>query len=506
MTNSARHSKNKWNVLTFEVFAIAALFALRIFRLDQTGLFDYDAVKNYLIVEALWQGDFTDLFHHASPSFFLLFAPIYGISKHFLILEYANAALGVGAVLLFARFFRKLWLLTNLQYLLLLMGIGSSTFLIVSSRYFSIENLTLLLFGWVITLYHQHLTSHRRKDWVAIWILMALSFSVNYKTLLLLPIFLVVESLQRNRKLRWKELMWIPAAFMGLGGLYSLLGKLLGIGFLNYAKNIYVVAFVRDTNPAIDKSKFDWELTYYFKYFYDFENILLPIGLGLLLVATWKKWPSIFSNIKTLKIHFTGNLLLVCFTLSLLAGMSIVEKAPRAILLTYPLIYAFGIYGLMKTIKINRYAFAGTMVLFIGMNTWNAQRFIYQYAKSSYNEMAEAIAGRGIEQVSLTVGLGMAPYLNAKGVRWKVLFSEQELQNSEQEGWLILDDYQQIAGLGDFKKWRDLQPIVSFKDPSLLSPYLYLEHCEYTDQGYDEAIANWKLALKDSVQLSLVSW
>lgn len=491
--------------LLLEGIAIIALFALRIFRLEQTGLFDYDSVRNYLTIQEILQGDFQHLFHHASPSFHLIFAPILATFKHFLALEYANSAIGVWAAVLLARFFSKTWRLPYWQHFLLLLIMGSSTFLVVSSRYFSIENLSFLFFVWILIAYNNHLRTNKAKYWRLLWLLLAISFTVNYKTLLLFPIILLIELIQSNRKLKFSDVAFIPVPFIGLGLGYSLLGALLKIGVLNYAKYVYVVAFVRDTNPAIDKSKFDWELLYYPKYFINFENLLAIVGL-IFLVWSGKNWLNqIFKQLRQhFKLTFDANLLFFVFFSCLFIGLSLVEKAPRAIQLCYPFIYGFALLGIFRVLK-KTIIIVAVGLLFFYLNFWNISQYIYPYSDSNYPKVAQYLQQQKINQVTLTVGLGLVPFLD-ETISWNNVFSETELESKSSPNYLLIDGHHQIVGLGNFSEYATKKTILSMKEPSLLSPYLYLEHCEYTDQSYDEAIRAWQKAINQDTQLTLISW
>lgn len=501
--NQIIHKNTLWP-LAVECIILLGLFVLRIFKLDQVGLFDYDSVRNYLTIQEISQGDFTHLFHHASPSFYLFFTPIYAIFQHFLALEYVNALIGVATVWLFARFFRQAWLLPFWAYLFLLAGMGSCPFLVVASRYFSIENLSLLLFGGILIYYHRHLQNHQAKDWGKLWILMAISFTINYKTLLLLPIILVIELLQNNRILKGKELIFIPIPFAVAGIIYSLLGAFVNIGLLNYARYFYVVAFVRDTNPEIEKSRFDWEVSYYLKYLFEFENLFLFLGIFLLLWLVkekliveaklfWQKW----------SFSVTANHLVLLISICLIGGFSIIEKAPRAILLLYPFLYGFAILGLVKIWKSGLYHILLTFC-FLAYNGWMIQRNIYPYAATNYPQLVEYLEEKEIQKIQLSVGLGVVPFLEGTGIQWENSFSAKESIEKEQD-WLLLDDYHQLVHLGDFDSLADSSPsYFKIPEPSLLSPYLYLEHCEYTDQSYEEAMNDWQMALSKSYHLNLI--
>ncbi|MGB0524993.1 MAG: hypothetical protein ACPGJS_18620 [Flammeovirgaceae bacterium] len=494
--------KKKITYYIFEGIVLLTLFAIRIFRMEQMGLFDYDSVRNYLTIQEMSQGDFSHLFHHISPTFYLIFSPVYLLFEHFLALEYANAAIGVWAVALFTRFLRKHWKLDFWRYLLFTWCIGTATFLVVSSRYFSIENLSLLFFVWILTNYFNHLETSKSTYWYRTWVLIAFAATINYKAILFIPIIFMIELFQINRKLTWKALAFIPLPFLGFSVCYSILGGLLKVGYLNYAKYFYALLFGRATNPQVDKSKFDLDVFYYVKYCYDFENFLIGIGLIAML---YLNRTSLLAQVKRLfgqfKVKVNATFLITYLMFAFVGGFAILAKAPRGMLWAYPLIYACAVYGLNQAARKLQW-FVPIALLFFAINLLNINRYIYPYSSSNYAKLAAYIAAKDIEEVTITVGLGLVPFLDSS-INWEIAFSEQEI-SMEKGQYVVIDDYQQIANLGNFKVLRSLSPMIAFKDSSLLSPYLFLEHCEYTNKGYEEALADWKAAQKQRYQLRLV--
>ena len=78
--------------------ALLAVAVLRLWRLPEAGPPDFDSVRNWQVVRELGQGNFAHLFHHGSPGFLLLFAPVAVVAQQFLVFQGLNALLGVAGL------------------------------------------------------------------------------------------------------------------------------------------------------------------------------------------------------------------------------------------------------------------------------------------------------------------------------------------------------------------------------------------------------------------------
>ena len=58
----------------YYILTILLCLGARYYLLPQVGLTDYDSIRSWQIVQEIGQGDFTHVFHHASPGFFLFFS------------------------------------------------------------------------------------------------------------------------------------------------------------------------------------------------------------------------------------------------------------------------------------------------------------------------------------------------------------------------------------------------------------------------------------------------
>jgi len=179
MSRSVSHSK-KTQALAFwlELLAFMALLALRGWKLHESALSDYDAAKNWAILQEMCEGVFRDLFHHSSPTFYLILLPFAKLFGSFLAVEYVLIFCNTFAVWLMVRLFSQAWKLEKWQQIILFLLVGSSTFLVVSARYLSIESLSLLFFAFSLHFYLKYLAS-QGKYWWQLCLMLALAFTTN---------------------------------------------------------------------------------------------------------------------------------------------------------------------------------------------------------------------------------------------------------------------------------------------------------------------------------------
>ncbi len=491
MENSLKNSNGNFGeLLLLEFFTVSFLLFARIYKLDQTGVFDYDSAKNLLTIKEICVGNFQNLFHHASPTFYLFLAPFYRLSESFLWLEYVCAILSAISIPLFGRFFQKYLKLNLWEYAFLLLFVGTTTFLVVSARNLAIENLSLPIFALLLRSY----ISDGKTEWgkwklVCLW--SALLFTINYK---IIPFFLILFFLEtlKSRTFEFKKWLFLGSSILFFVGFYVFLSWILGIDSLLYLKNIYAQAFVKDMNPAKELSNFNWDVFFYFKYIRDFENPILWLGWASLIYFGRKKITVFFNKTisRNNKINFSQVEVLIIISICFMCGMSILVKAPRGLLFAYPLLFCFSFVGLSKLLK-NRFLKIAIFTLAIAYNFWNLERFIYQYSETNYPAVADYLEKQKAKKLFTSVGLGVTPFLSQE-IAHKNLFSLKEMEEENPaESYLLLDDYWKIAQLGEFGALEHLSE-VEWKEKSLQSPYLYLELCEFTGNSYEEAIEQWE--------------
>ncbi len=115
--------------------------------------FDYDAVKNTLIIQALINGDFSNIFSHLSPLLFLS----YGLGN--IVFDSIKTPLVLNSLFLalhlyqFSSFIEKKYYLNQREGILFLLFYSSSFFLFYQSQCVSIEPLSLFLWGLILKCY-----------------------------------------------------------------------------------------------------------------------------------------------------------------------------------------------------------------------------------------------------------------------------------------------------------------------------------------------------------------
>ncbi len=547
MENSIRNDNTNFaKLLLLEFFAVSLLLLARIYKLEQTGVFDYDSAKNLIIIKEICVGNFQNLFHHASPSFYLFLAPFYKLSESFLWLEFICAILSAISIPLFGRLFQTHFKLNLLEYALLLFFVGTTTFLVVSARNLAIENLSLPIFALLLHVYtskriavpvkFSNLTDFESSDskklkesffkklfnwfkhpsfnqkhhkqslfscktewrkWKLICFWSALLFTINYKIIPFFLILLFVETL-KTRTFEFKKWLLLGSSILAFVGLYSFLSWILGIDSLLYLKNIYAQAFVKDMNPAKELSNFNWDIFFYFKYIRDFENPVLWLGWAGLIYFGRKEVVGFFNEIisESKKPTFSRIEILAIVAICFVCGMSILVKAPRGLLFAYPLLFCFAFVGLSKLLK-NDFLKTAIFTLAIAFNLWNLERFVYKYSETNYPAVANYLESQKAKKLFTSVGLGITPFLSQE-IAHENVFSIKEMEvKNPTESYFLLDDYWRIAQLGNFGKLEKISE-GKWKEKSLQSPYLYLELCEFTGNSYEEAIEQWEKSEGDT--------
>lgn len=270
-----------------EALVLVLLLALRVAIIYQAGLIDYDAVRNWQIVNEIGHGNFTHLYHHLSPGFFLLYAvgPFFDPPLYFYPL--VNALFNLGGIWLLARWCRARALLPPVAYLVFLLVVGSSFLLISTARTFSIESPSLLLFAGIFILYHRRFAVPQVRYFYQAAAGLALAITVNYKFILLLPLALVLEVWQRDHRLTARH--WLRAAGLlaAVVPISVLLNALLGLRLGQYGYAYGSMFFSGDLNAANRMGWLRGDLDFYGRYLLDFEAwLLLP---GILLFAWFNR-------------------------------------------------------------------------------------------------------------------------------------------------------------------------------------------------------------------------
>lgn len=474
------------------------LFFLRINKLWDTGLFDYDSAKNLIILKELSTGNFSNLFHHASPGFYLIYLPVYSVFKNFLFLEYFTALLNLLSVWLLVHHIGKYFRLNNERFIVLIAFVGSSVYQIVSSRYLAMEALSQLLFILAFISYHKSLVQKEKKQHLIIFLSnLSIGLGVNYKFILVILVFAGYEILFAKRKWTLKMFSSTLIIFLIPVVFFTLLGSFLEIGWDNYGKHFFVQAFIKDMNPNEEVSKFNLDLLYYVKYFLYFENPLSWLGIAaFIFVHKQKLWATPILRLS------------LFIVMAFFLGMSLLQKAPRALLFIFPLIYTLGFLGIMA-VPIKKWIKTCLIFLGISINIFLIYENVWKYSETAYPALATIIKDKKINQVISTAGLGISPFLS-ENTELKVALSEAELEDFKTNGgkFLILDSYFQIINNQEFRKINNnpSQLIYEHDEKSLASPYLFLEHSEYTGLGFEETLSLRKNAIEKGLKIRLITF
>lgn len=490
--------------------ALLALLAVRLHGLAEVALPDYDSVRNWQIVQEVAHGNLRNLFHHGSPVFSIMYAPVAWFTTDYRVYQHLNALLAVAALMWLVQFVARVLGLTALEKALLLLFTGTSVFLTFSGRDFTMGSMSLLVFvGLLRAQYHRlYQPSTQAILGVAGWL--ALGLSVNYKFLLTIPVLLVLETL-------WgRGLLWQPAV---LGRVllvlavpyvvFGLLGVVGGLPWYRWPAVYYNLVFPGASNTAGRAGHFRFDGLYYLRYLSDFESpLLLPALLGgaLLLRGGWQQ---LKPKAPTPSLAVYLSVWAGCFLL----GMSLLLKAPRGLLLVYPLFYVLAFLGVRRLLLGVRWkvvANAGLTVVFLAATAFNLhriQREIYAYMPTHYGQLARQLRlhtpTRPIRIVS-TLSLGLRPFL-AESDTLAVITTEAQLPQwrRKQFEYVLLDASWRVVNSPYFDSLARQPPVLALPEPLLTSPLLFLEHSEYTGLGYQETLALQRAASQDSLQLRL---
>ncbi|RAK65274.1 hypothetical protein [Hymenobacter edaphi] len=475
--------------------ALLLVAGLRLWRLHQAALPDYDSVRNWQIIREVADFDLRHLFHHGSPAFYLLYAPVTWLSTDYRVFLALNALLGVAALGLFADWVARAARLPGPETALLTLLAGSSVFLTFSGRDFTMSSMSLLLLALLLRTHWQRLQQPTRANLLRTAAVLALGLSVNYKFLLTGPILVVLELLQADglawrRGNWWRVLLVLAAPFVVLGLLAWLVS---GVPVYRWPAVFFVIMLPAAANAAGRRTTVQVDFAYYLRYLLDFEAPLLP---ALAAALVW------FGGGLRRRPWSIATYLLVWAVLTLV-GMSLLIKAPRGLLFGYLPMYA------LLVLLLTRWARPVALLVLltaVGYNCWQVQRYIYAYLPTRYPLVARWLQQHGHAPVATTVGPALLPVAAPLGLRAEAAKTPAELTALRRQGYqyVLLDDYYRVAGVPGFDSLRRLPAVAAWPEPALTSPLLYLEHSEFTGLGYQATLQRQQQAAQDSVQLRLI--
>jgi hypothetical protein len=499
------------------------VYILQTLFLHQVGLPEYDSVRNFFIIKEITEGNFANMFQHGSPTFFLFFAFFYKIYPSAIFLLYLNAILNSLAILCLVWLFSTLFNFNTWQQSFLLLFVGSSTYLVYGTRSLSIESMTLLGFAALLWYYNKPdfalFQAQKNKASTFFWLLLAILLTINYKILLFFPIILFIEFLRLAKsakplqasikEIKISQILLILSILIFPIFAYILLGFLLGVSWKSYpATWFFLLVGKQNSNPWREFSPFAYDIDFYFQYLLFFESPILLLGFILFIAINKQK---ILDNQALSK-----NILIILCTL---AGMSILPKAPRGILLILPLLYIFAFRGWQEIFakfqnQIGQGRGGASLVqallhtfvsLAVCYQIYSLQLNIYRYTQTNYQVIANYLVANEIDKVAATVGINLQYFL-PQHIDFQAILFEKDIEKLQIQGcnFLLIDDYHRLVGADVFDKLRQQKTILALPEKTLLSPLLYLEHCEFTGNNFAKALAKQKEVAADSANLRLI--
>ena len=475
--------------------AFIILILLRAYKVAEAGFFDYDSVMNFLAAKGISKEDYKMLFNHVCPSFNLFYAFLYKLYPDFIFLQYVNLSLNSVAIIFFVVLFAKYFNFSKWELVLIILLIGTSLFMVGSARYFSIDALSLLLVVLLFYCYYESIARQSKTYAYVSALLFIILFTVNYKSLLLMPILGLTEFIQQRRRLTSKDWLFMASIAATPILFFSVYGWIHGFSLLRYIAGI-TATFIRQKSEHEYVPIFSSDLFYYFKYLFFLENPLIVIVLVVFPILYRKK---LFSNLRELNSYQFLFIIIYC----MLAGMSLLAKAPRGIAFIYPLLYLF-LYLCIRKILVKKYLSYIVTSFIIIYQFWLVKGAIYNYSQSSYNKVGAYLATNKISKVALTVGVNSLPYIEKAEA--KVIFDEKELVDLKKQGYkfVVVDDFSKAANVNKFEKLYKEPTVACYKSPSMLSPLVFLEECEYTGLSFEQTMAVRQEAMKDTCQIRIV--
>ena len=480
--------------------ALLLVAGLRLWRLPEAGPVDYDSVRNWQVVQELARGDFAHLFHHGSPGFLLLYAPVAWLAQQFLVFQGLNALLGVAGLGAFGAWVARQARLRGPEAAGLVLLAGTSLLLTFSGHDFTMSSGSLVIFAGLLRAHYQrlHQPSAGALLRTAVWLAAGLAF--NYKFLFAVPILAVLEAwradgLWRTPGLWWRGLLVLAAPYLVLGavGVAAGLPWYRWLGF--YVRTVVPAA----ANGAGRRGTLHLDLLYYPRYLLGYESPLLLVGLAAAAGLVGRSWYQ-----RGLRRSQPLPLLayLLVWAGCLLGGLSLLLKAPRGLLFVYLSLAALAVLSGRRLMP--KWALTLALALAVGLNVFRLQRELYRPLPSRYPAVAAWLRARGATRVASTVGLGLAPYL-ARNQTLTVINDERPVAALRRAGYdyLLLDGYWRVAGVARFDSLRRQRPVAAWPAPELHSALLFLEHSEFTGLGFTETLAARRAAAADTLPLRL---
>ncbi len=530
---------NNYKTHLWLIPAFIFLFLLRFFRLSELGLHDYDAVTNFLAAKKLIEGDFSMLFHHAAPFLHSFNALLYFVFQNsfnsFTFLVYGEAILQISAILFLCSTLKKDWKFSATAAFFLAIFVGSSPLLVYSGRCLTIDNGSLLfIFLALNELRKITFEEGNNKSIIYLSIYFAVAFGFNYKSILILP-FVFGYLFYQNSILDFIKKI---AVFGGINilfiGFWTLIGQLFLAKWTAYLGNLYYLIFEAHQREVTGESWIEFDLLYYFKYVFYFENPLIWIGMGMVIFSIIKKFlkrKETITKENTNILSFDWQELInqkIIFWFVFLASIAIptlfLEKAPRIWILVLILAYSLSAWAFLFGELLNK---SGKWLLFLGIfyNCWLVMAHIYSYSTTSYDEVTAYLQENNIQKIYLKGTLQPIPFLEKEQIKHEILPQDFDKKLNSKTNkidsifYILTDDYCVLAGdcleaeriMSDKKiKYsvrnsysQKYQLIKEWKEVSLSEPFLYVEHSQYLGLNFSKSYDLWQKQAQDSTTIRL---
>ena len=495
-TNNAPPTASR---VLFLLVALLAIALLRLWRLSEAGPPDYDSVRNWQVILELTQGNFAHLFHHGSPGFLLLYAPVTLLTKKFLVYQTLNALLGVVGLGLFVGWVSSKAELPGPEAAGLTLLAGTSLLLTFSGRDFTMSSASLVVFAGLLRSHFARLQRPSPLALVRVARWLAVGLCINYKFLFAVPILAVLEVSRADGLWRWHSLRRVLLVLAQPYLLFGAMGVLAGLPWYRWL-GFYVRTVVpAAANVAGRQGTLHLDGLYYFRYLLSFESPLLLAGLGLAVWLAWRTW-------RREQWAWRQPLPLLVYLLvwagCLLVGMSLLIKAPRGLLFAFLPLAALA--GLSGQRVLPRWGLVAALLAATGMNIFRIQQELYAPLPTRYPQVATWLRQHNATKIVSTVGLGLVPYLQSNQTL-TVITDERQLAGLRRQGYqyVLLDGYWRVAGVQRFDSLRRQPWVAAWAAPQLHQPLLFLEHSEFTGLGYAETLAACQIAAGDTLPLRL---
>ncbi len=530
--------------------AFVFLFLLRFFGSSELGLHDYDAITNFLASKKIVEGDFSMLFHHAAPFlhsfdafFYLIFS---SFSNTFTFLVYAQSVLQIVAILLLCSMLKKNWEFSATAAFFLTIFVGSSPLLVYSGRCLTIDNGSLLF----IFLCIHFLNQENYKSILYLSVCFAIAFGFNYKSILILPFvfgYLFYKNVSTDFIKKITVFAGVNLLFLGF---WTVIAKLFLGKWTAYLANLYYLIFQAHQREVTGEAWIEFDLFYYFKYIFYFENPLIWVGMGMVIFSVIKAFLKRKENqnqtnksTKTVsKLSFDWKQLInqkIIFWLLLLGSIAVptlfLEKAPRIWILVLLVAYSLSAWAFLFGELLNKF---GKWLLFLGIiyNCWLIMLHIYSYSSTSYDEVTEFVKENIVkneldktEKIYLKGTLQPIPFFENAGINYEILpqnldtdftlKNKNKLHSIDSIFYILTDDYCILANdcleaetiMNDKKNKYSVRNryaqkyklIKEWKEITLSEPFLYVEHSQYLGLNFSESYNLWQKQAKDSTTIRL---